>query len=158
MLFLTTIPSVSMTVSRARDLLASVIPDGGKYISDYNLNSYPLISHDINVLYESCNSAPVASNGIYGFSPYVCPFNGADYKCSKAMEYLYARRDLQSYLQRLSGRTLICNCILGTNDCWAHVLQNAYFREVDVHPADYDDSEGDMKWPQTSRSQNAMRT
>jgi len=47
------------------------------------------------------------------------------------MQYVQARADAKDWLSRLAGKTLVCDCSLDAECCWAYILQTSFIDMLD---------------------------
>ena len=130
---LCTYPSCDPDVIHARDVLLASLPSACSITNvAFDKQKPPLVAHDTNLLFSSSFATPVFVCKSSGISSYICHFSADHYCADRARQYVRHRPDRVHFLQKLAGRTLICNCRKHANECWANILLNEFCSEFDV--------------------------
>lgn len=75
-------------------------------------------------------------------SPWSCPFLPEVYTAVAARQLLETRIDARSWIARLSGTTLVCNCRREARyDCWAWLLRSLFIERFDSEREESDTDE-----------------
>jgi len=92
----------------------------GKFIA-------PIIAHVYEGFTPDADSVWVGeARCIAELSPWSCPFIAEEYTKEKAEEVFKVRADVDDWIMRLSGKTLVCNCERHADECWAGLVRNEF--------------------------------
>ena len=145
LIWLGTLPSASGRIIEARRRLENLILGPGTLNEFMDGNPFvpPTVLHDkTGHIPDAAAVAVGVGSCATSLSPWSCPLRPEEFSTVDARRIIETRIDSRSWIARLSGKTLVCNCGCEARaDCWAWVLRSTF---VDwFGEEDKDDSEND---------------
>ena len=93
----------------------------------------PTIVHFVGQYLPAADSVCVGTGACsLTLSPWSCPIPPESYSAVEAAKWIRLRKDNRSWLLRLNGKKLGCNCSHPAQECWARILVNEFTDRFEV--------------------------
>ena len=130
LIWLGTLPSAAERIINIRRRLENLIFGPGMF--NEFMDGNPLVPP--TVLHDETGHIPDAATIVVGvgscatsLSPWSCPLRSESYSTVDAQRLIETRIDARSWIARLSGKTLVCNCRCEVGaECWAWLLRSTF--------------------------------
>ena len=129
------LPSGDARIVSLRSQLSGLLFGNGirEELNDNSTYVAPTVFHFVGQYLPAADSVCVGTGACsLTLSPWSCPIPAESYSAAAATEWIRLRMDNRSWLQRLSGKKLGCNCGSPAPECWAQLLINEFTDRFEV--------------------------
>ena len=141
------LPSGDPKIRRLRRKLQSIMFGPGIFLDWLKGVPFvpPTVTHFQNKNSPDPNAVCVGyENCMSTLTPWSCPLLPDAYSAVEARLIIIERADVETWLARLSGKVLACNCRCPPNECWAEILRSEFVERYDGVMEDEDDQTFDV--------------